>query len=44
MIILNAIRDFAGGLGRGVSLYFTERNDYTAQALTPALKAPRIRR
>ena len=44
MIIFNAIRDFAGGLSRGLSLYFTERNDYTARALTPVFKAPHVRR
>jgi hypothetical protein len=28
MSIIRAFRDFAEGLARGVSLFFTERNDY----------------
>ena len=28
MLIINAFRDFVEGLARGVSLFFTERNDY----------------
>ena len=40
MILFNAIRDFAGCLGRGLSLYFTERNDFTARAVTPGFRAP----
>jgi len=35
MIILNAFRDFADGLSRGLSLYFTERNEHTARAFDP---------
>jgi hypothetical protein len=28
MLIINVFRDFAGGLARGLSLFFTERGDY----------------
>lgn len=42
MIIFNAFRDFADGLTRGLSLYFTERNDHTIRAITPSA-APRGR-
>jgi hypothetical protein len=28
MIILNAFRDFADGLTRGLGLFFSERNDH----------------
>ncbi len=28
MLIINAFRDFAGGLARGLSLFFTERGDW----------------
>ena len=41
MIILNALRDFADGLSRGLSLYFTERNDFTERALSPRLMGRR---
>jgi hypothetical protein len=43
MLIIKAIRDFAGGLARGASLFFTERNDdnecftITEAALTKCL-------
>jgi hypothetical protein len=33
MIILNAFRDFADGLSRGLSLFFSERNDHVEQTL-----------
>lgn len=39
MIVFNAVRDFADGLSRGLSLFFTERNDHTARALTPGAPA-----
>ena len=35
MIIFNALRDFADGLSRGFSLYFTARNDYTVKSTMP---------
>lgn len=35
MIIFNALRDFADGLSRGFSLYFTVRNDYTVKSAMP---------
>lgn len=35
MIILNAVRDFADGLSRGFSLFFTERNDFTLRTILP---------
>jgi hypothetical protein len=35
MIIISAMRDFADGLTRGLSLFFTERNDYTARTMMP---------
>ena len=35
MTLFNAFRDFAGGLSRGVSLYFTERNDFTVRTVLP---------
>ena len=40
MIILNALRDFADGLSRGLSLFFTERNDFTERATMPG-RSPR---
>lgn len=36
MLIINAFRDFADGLSRGVSLFFTQRNDYTERSVMPA--------
>ena len=39
MIVLNAMRDFAGGLTRGLSLFLTERQDSTARTLWPAQPA-----
>lgn len=41
MIILSAVRDFADGLSRGLSLFFTERNDYTARSMLPPEKPVR---
>jgi len=35
MSFVDAIRDFAGGLSRGLSLYFSQRNDMTERALMP---------
>jgi hypothetical protein len=35
-MMFNAIRDFADGLTRGLSLFFTERNDFTAKTMMPA--------
>lgn len=40
MIILNAVRDFAEGLARGMSLFFTERHDFVERSTMPG----RIRR
>lgn len=38
MIIFNALRDFADGLSRGLSLFITERNDYTERTMTPGAR------
>ena len=35
MIIINALRDFADGLSRGLSIFFTQRNDFTERAIMP---------
>ena len=35
IVIIKALRDFAEGLSCGISLYFTERNDYTAKSTMP---------
>ena len=35
MIVFNALRDFADGLTRGMSLFITQRNDFTARTLSP---------
>jgi len=35
MIILNALRDFADGLSRGLSIFFSERNDHTERTVMP---------
>lgn len=40
MILFNAFRDFADGLARGMSLFFTERNDHTLRTTMPG----RVRR
>ena len=48
MLIINAFRDFAGGLARGISLFFTERNEYNEcltipeAALTKCLHQSRV--
>lgn len=34
MIIISAFRDFADGLTRGLSLFFTERNNIAADTLS----------
>lgn len=36
MIIINAFRDFADGLSRGLSLFITERNSYTERTFMPS--------
>jgi hypothetical protein len=41
MIILSAVRDFADGLSRGFSLFFTERHDTTARHMLPPDKPVR---
>ena len=41
MIVFTALRDFADGLTRGMSLFITERNDFTAHTLTPQRQAPK---
>lgn len=33
MIILNAFRDFADGLSRGLGRFFSERNDHLERTL-----------
>ncbi len=33
MIILNAFRDFADGLTRGLGLFFSERNDHLERTM-----------
>jgi hypothetical protein len=35
MIVFTAMRDFADGITRGLSLFLTERQDTTAKALWP---------
>jgi len=41
MIILSAVRDFADGLSRGFSLFFTERNDHTIRTLPMPINGKR---
>ncbi len=41
MIILSAVRDFANGLSRGFSLFFTERNDHTIRTLPMPINGKR---
>ena len=43
MIIFNAFRDFADGLSRGVSLFFTERNDHVERSFMPGRNQPKGR-
>jgi hypothetical protein len=42
-MLLNALRDFADGLSRGLSLFVTGRYDFTDAVMTPALTARRRR-
>ena len=35
MSIITAFRDFFDGFARGLGLYFTERNEHLARAVTP---------
>ena len=35
MVIIAALRDFADGLSRGVSLFFTKRPDFTQRSIMP---------
>ena len=35
MIIINALRDFADGLSRGVSLFFTQRQSVAERPFMP---------
>jgi hypothetical protein len=44
MIVLSAMRDFADGLSRGLSLFFTERQDTTARTLSPGFGRPERRK
>lgn len=37
MIVFSAMRDFADGLTRGLSLFLTERQDVTARGVAPAV-------
>jgi hypothetical protein len=43
MIVFSAMRDFADGLTRGLSLFLTERQDTTARTLWPA-RSPQVER
>lgn len=43
MVIINAFRDFADGLSRGVSLFFTQRNDFTERSVMPGRNPARDR-
>lgn len=36
MVVFSAFRDFADGLTRGFSLFFTERNEHTVKTFAPA--------
>ncbi|MFO1121962.1 MAG: hypothetical protein U1F47_06560 [Hyphomicrobiales bacterium] len=40
MILFNAFRDFADGLSRGVSMFFTQRNDHLERSLMPGRIQP----
>lgn len=40
MVFITALRDFADGLSRGLSLYMTERHDFTECAVSPRI--PRL--
>lgn len=41
MTVYNAMRDFAGGLTRGFSLFFTERRDFASYTPKPVSKPKR---
>jgi hypothetical protein len=43
MSIIASLRDFAVGVSRGVGLFLTERNDYTATVMTPGLSSRKRR-
>jgi hypothetical protein len=43
-MIISALRDFATGLRRGFSLFFTERNEFTAKTIAPGLRAGKTQR
>jgi len=43
MLIINAFRDFADGLSRGLGLYFTERNDHVERTMVPSANTRRKR-
>jgi hypothetical protein len=42
MWIINAVLDFAGGLARGVSLFFNERGDYGESFTIPEAAWPKL--
>jgi hypothetical protein len=45
MLFINALRDFADGMTRGLGLFFTERHEYTTTVTAPGLAGrPRSRR
>ena len=41
MWMINAVRDFASGLARGVSLFFNERSDYNEPYTIPEAAWPK---
>jgi hypothetical protein len=38
MFFINALRDFADGMTKGLSLYLTERNDFTIRTAAPGFE------
>ena len=42
MTVYTVMRDFADGLTRGLSLFFTERRDFATYAPKPDTKAKRV--
>ncbi len=44
MIVFSAMRDFADGLTRGLSLFLTERQDTTVRTLSPPAHRPERRK
>lgn len=42
MVVFSAFRDFADGLTRGFSLFFTERNERTIKTFAPSPQAGRM--